>query len=260
MRVHVLPAIGRQAIETLEQRKLEEVLAPNWHKKPEAARKALNRIRIVLRRGAALGLDVDLQAADKAKVPLGAQRREVRNIPAMGWRDVPAFYRSLDGGGSAELALRLLILTAARSGEIRLLHLDEIDGDVWTVPAKRMRAGKEHRVPLSAKALRVIGDARSFARDGFLFPGRGKGVISDMTMTAIFRRRGLEARPHGFRSSFRTWCAEATDAPREIAETCLAHQTAGKVEAAYRRTDYLEARRELMKNWAAHVTSEANLR
>ncbi|MEO0359516.1 MAG: integrase arm-type DNA-binding domain-containing protein [Pseudomonadota bacterium] len=254
LRVHVLPSIGGEPIEALDQTQIEAVLAPIWHEKPEAARKALNRIRIVLRHGAALGLDVDLQAADKAKELLGAQRRETRNIPALSWRETPAFFASLDGGSVAERALRFLILTAARSGEVRGAHEREFDGDLWTLPAPRTKAGREHRVPLSAAAREEIEAARCFARAGQLFPGRSRGVISDMTMTAIFRRRGLAARPHGFRSSFRTWCAEATDTPREIAETCLAHRTAGAVEAAYRRTDYLEARRALMERWADHVT------
>ncbi len=253
IRVHVLPTIGDTPIEDIDQETLKALLAPIWHKKPEVARKALNRIRIVLRHGAALDLDVDLQAPEKAKALLGAQRHVVRRIPSMNWRDVPEFYRSLGEDSLTELALRLLILTAARSAEIRFLNLDEVDGDLWTVPAERMKSGREHRVPLSAEACSVINAARPFKRGGILFPGRGKGVISDMTMSSLLRRRGLEARPHGFRSSFRTWCAEATDTPREIAETCLAHKSASAVEAAYRRTDYLDARRLLMTRWAEHV-------
>ena len=116
-----------------------------------------------------------------------------------------------------------------------------------------MKAGREHRVPLSDAALEVIEHARPLARGGLLFPGRGQGPISDMTMTALMKRRGLEARPHGFRSSFRVWCAEATDTPREIAEAALAHSIAGKVEAAYQRSDHLERRRNLMARWADHV-------
>ena len=253
LRVHVLPALGRMPVTDLDQTDLKSVLGPIWHSKPEAARKALNRVGIVLRHAAAMGLDVDLQAMEKAKSLLGAQRRERRNIPSMPWQEVPAFFASLDGGTTSELALKLVILTACRSGEVRGLLLDEIKGDTWLIPAQRMKAGREHRVPLSDAALEVIEHARPLARGGLLFPGRGQGPISDMTMTALMKRRGLEARPHGFRSNFRVWCAEATDTPREIAEAALAHSIAGKVEAAYQRSDHLERRRNLMARWADHV-------
>tara|TARA_R100000935_G_scaffold16655_1_gene33017 strand:- start:3280 stop:3795 length:516 start_codon:yes stop_codon:yes gene_type:complete len=147
----------------------------------------MNRLGIVLRHAAALGLDVDLQATDKAKALLGKQRHTVTNVPAMNWRDVPAFYQSL-GGSITELALRLLILTAVRSGPLRMMHMDQIDGDIWTIPAAAMKgrlgATSDFRVP------HVIADARKYARGGFLFPGARRGVISDMTMTAYIDRRG----------------------------------------------------------------------
>lgn len=254
LRVHVVPKIGEREIESLDQADVKAVLDPIWHEKPEAARKALNRMRIVFRHAAAKGLDVDLQATDKAKELLGAQRHTPQHIPALEWSEVPTFFQSLDSNVMSERALQFLILTAARSSEIRYCHLDEIKDDLWTIPAARTKTGVEHRVPLSPAAQTVVRNSAAFARDGFLFPGKSRGVISDMAMTALFRRRDLKARPHGFRSSFRTWCAEATDAPREVAETCLAHKTAGAVEAAYRRTDYIDARRDLMASWAAHVT------
>ena len=153
-------------------------------------------------------------------------------------------------GTITHLAFRFLILTACRSSEIRFCHMDEIDGDIWTIPPARMKAAKEHRVPLSQEAQAIIRDAEPFARGGFLFPGRGKGVISDMTMTALLKRRGMVARPHGFRSSFRTWCAEATDTPREVAEACLAHSISGPVEASYKRTTFIDRRRGLMESWS----------
>lgn len=256
LRLHVLPKLGRLPVEEIDQNDLKRVLDPIWHSKPEAARKALNRIRIVVRHAAAMGLDVDLQAPDKAKALLGKQRREVTHVPSMPWGEVPAFWRTLNKGGSAELALKLLILTAARSSEARGLHLNEIEGDVWTIPAARMKGGRSHRVPLSVAALGVIEEATPLARDGYLFPGRGSPTISDVALSGILKKDGYEARPHGFRASFRTWCAEATDAPREVAETCLAHVSANKVEAAYRRTDYLDARRDLMDRWASFVTGD----
>lgn len=258
LELHVLPKLGKVPVAEIDQKDIRDTLAPIWHEKADTARKAMNRLNIVLRHAAALGLEVDLQATEKAKALLGKQRHTVTNVPAMNWRDVPAFYQSL-GNSVTELALRLLILTAVRSYPIRFLHEEQIDGDVWTIPAEAMKgrlgATSDFRVPLSSEALHVISEARKFARDGFLFPGQRKGVISDMTMTALMDRRGLSERPHGFRSSFRDWTAEATSTPREIAETCLGHVSGGAVERAYRRTDFLAQRRVLFEAWSHWVSS-----
>lgn len=263
LELHVLPKLGRMPVSEIDQRDIRDTLAPIWHDKADTARKAMNRLGICLRHAAALGLEVDLQATDKARALLGKQRHTVENVPALPWQEVPAFYRSLTGGTLAELALRLLILTAMRSYPVRHIHVDQIDGDVWTVPAEAMKGRRgatvAFRVPLSSEAQAVIHEARKFARDGFLFPGLRKGVISDMTMTKFMDRRGMVARPHGFRSSFRDWTAEATTTPREVAETCLGHVTGGSVERAYRRTDFLHQRRVLMERWAEHLTKHSEI-
>ena len=262
LELHVLPKLGKVPVADIDQRDIRDTLAPIWHTKADTARKAMNRLSICLRHAAALGLDVDLQATDKAKALLGKSRHKPQNIPAMPWQDVPGFYQSLDGGSIAELALRILILTAVRSYPLRNLHLDQIEGDIWTIPAEAMKGRKDatvdFRVPLSNQALLVIEQARPFSRDGFLFPGVRKGVISDMTMTKLMDRRGLEARPHGFRSSFRDWTAETTNTPREVAETCLGHVSGGAVERAYRRTDFLDQRRALMEQWTSFVASQGS--
>lgn len=259
LELHVLPKLGKVPVSQIDQRDIRDTLAPIWHTKADTARKAMNRLGICLKHAAALGLDVDLQATDKAKALLGKSRHKVQNIPALPWQDVPAFYQSLNEGTATELALRLLILTAVRSYPLRFLHLDQIDGDVWTIPAEAMKgrrdATADFRVPLSPEALAVIDVAKPFARDGFLFPGVRKGVISDATMSKYMDRRGMVERPHGFRSSFRDWTAEATNTPREVAETCLGHVTGGAVERSYRRTDFLEQRRALMERWAAQVVA-----
>jgi integrase len=259
LELHVLPKLGKVPVADIDQKDIRDTLAPIWHTKADTARKAMNRLGIVMRHAAALGLEVDLQATDKAKALLGKQRHTVTNVPAMNWRDVPAFYQSLDGGSITELALRLLILTTVRSYPLRFLHVDQIEGDVWTIPAEAMKgrvgATSDFRVPLSTEAQAVIAEARKFARDGFLFPGAKRGVISDMTMTALMNRRGLKERPHGFRSSFRDWTAGATNTPREVAETCLGHTTGSGVERAYRRTDFLEQRRALMERWAGMLAT-----
>lgn len=253
LEIHILPKLGKLPVSEIDQRDIRDTLAPIWHSKAVTARKAMNRLNICIRHAAALGLDVDIQATEKAKALLGKQRHKAQNIPALNWRDVPAFYQSLDQGTVTELALRLLILTAVRSASVRFMHLDQIEGDVWTIPADAMKGRKdatnEFRVPLSTEALAVIEQAKPFARDGYLFPSVRKGVISDATMARYMERRGMAERPHGFRSSFRDWTAEATNTPREVAETCLAHVSGGAVELAYRRTDFLEQRRALMERW-----------
>jgi integrase len=259
--LHVLPKLGRVPVTDLDQRDIRDTLAPIWHTKADTAQKALHRLSIVMRHAAALGLDVDLQATEKAKALLGKSRHVSKNIPAMAWADVPGFYASLEEPTKTHLALRLLILTGMRSTPVRHIRLDQIDGDVWTVPAETMKgrrgATEAFRVPLSREAQRIIDLARPHARNGFLFPNNRQGVISDMTLSRHMERRGLEARPHGFRTSLRTWLAEATDAPHEVAETMLAHVTDSGVVRAYRRTDYLEQRRALLERWADHLTGGA---
>jgi len=259
--LHVLPKLGKVPVTDLDQRDIRDTLAPIWHTKADTARKAMNRLAIVLKHAAALGLDVDLQATEKAKALLGKSRHVAKNIPAIAWADVPAFYASLEEPTPTHLALRLLILTGVRSTPLRNIRLEQIGGDVWTVPAEAMKGRKgateAYRVPLSTEAQRIIELAKPHARNGFLFPNTRGGVISDMTLSRHMERRGLEARPHGFRTSLRTWLAEATDAPHEVAEAMLAHVTDSGVVRAYRRTDFLEQRRVLAERWADHVTGGA---
>jgi integrase len=262
LNIHVLPKLGKVPVTDLDQRDIRDTLAPIWHTKADTARKALNRLAIVLRHAAVLGLDVDLQATEKAKALLGKTRHVSKNIPAMDWRDVPAFYASLEEPTLTHLALRLLILNpGVRSKPLRNLRLEQIQGDVWTVPEGDMKGQKgkapAYRVPLCQEAKRIIDLARPHARKGYLFPNTRGGVISDMTLSRHMERRGLEARPHGFRTSLRTWLAEATDAPHEVAEAMIAHMADSGVVRAYRRTDFLEQRAKLADRWADHVTGGA---
>ncbi len=256
LELHIIPKLGKVPVADLDQKDIRDTLAPIWHSKAETARKALNRLAICLRHAAALGLDVDIQATEKARALLGKQRHKKENIPAMPWKDVPAFYASLNSGSVTHLALRLLILTGVRSGPLRHIHEDQIDGDVWTIPAESMKGKRDataaFRVPLSSAALEIVNEARRQARDGFLFPSQRKGVISDMTMSQLMQRAAMEYRPHGFRSSLRDWIAETTSTPHEIAETVLGHVVGGSVERAYRRTDYLDQRRALMERWSQY--------
>lgn len=259
LELYVLPRLGKVPVSEIDQRDIRDTFAPIWHIKADTARKAMNRLGICLKHAAALGLEVDLQATEKAKALLGQQRHVAKNVPSLSWQEVPSFYQSLDNSVT-NLALRLLILTGLRSKPIRFARLDQIEGSVWTVPAELMKGRKgatsDFRVPLSSEALEVIEVASRFERDGFLFPSVRKGVISDATMSRFMERRGMKARPHGFRSSFRTWCAETTDASWEVAEMCLGHSVGSVVERAYKRTDYLEKRALLMERWCSHLSAK----
>ncbi len=257
LRNHIMPKIGARPIEQIDQFEIERAFKPIWNAKAETAEKAIQRLAMVFDHAAAGGLNVSRETVRKARLLLGKQERVKRPIPAMAWSDVPAFYASL-GEGTTELALRLLILTGTRSGSLRNCRIDQIQGHVWTIPPEFMKAQKhkaeEFEVPLSEEALAVIDQAAKLSRDGFLFPGRSSGPISDMTLTAVMRRRGLEARPHGFRSSLRSWIADATETPFEVAEAVLAHKVGNSVSQAYQRSNLLEKRRALMKRWAGFVT------
>jgi integrase len=258
LELHVLPKLGSTPVSDITQRDIRDVLAPIWHTKAATATKAADRLKIVFDHAAALGLDVDLQAVAKAKKLLGRQRHQVSSIPSLPWQDVPEFYASIGEPTITHLALRLLILTGLRSKPVRFARLDEIEDDVWIVPAENMKArvgqAVDFRVPLSSEALRVIDLARPFARDGFLFPSTRKGVISDATMSRLMERRGMAARPHGFRTSLRTWLAERTDAPHEVAEAVLAHVADSKVVRTYRKTDFLDQRRALLERWGMYCS------
>jgi integrase len=258
LELHILPKLGAVPISQIDQIDIRDTLKPIWHTKASTAQKAIDRLNIVMKHAAALGLDVDMQAVEKAKALLGKTRHVPKNIEALTWQEVPAFFATLAEPTVTHLALRLLILTGLRSAPIRFLREDHIEGDVLTVPADLMKGRRgavdDFRVPLSDEALAVISEVRRHARDGFLFPSVRKGVISDATMSRLMQRRGMDARPHGFRSSLRTWIAETTEAPHEVAEAMLAHITGNKVERSYRRTDFLEQRRVLLDRWAEHVT------
>ncbi len=263
LQLHVLPKLGRLSVEVITQQDIAEALRPIWHQKAATAKKAIGRLSIVLTYAAAAGYDVDLNAIAKAKALLGKHRHQTQNIPALNWRQVPDFYASLLEPTTVHLALKLLILTGVRSYAIRYAHVDQFDGDTWIIPAENMKGQitqtTDFHVPLSSEAQIVISTAMHFARDGFLFAGMRSGVISDASLARLMERREMIERPHGFRSSLRTWLAETTNASEQVAETILAHKVGTKTIRAYRRTDHFEERSVLMERWARHVTGEENV-
>ncbi len=252
---HAFPTIGALRLDQVTRGDVLAVLTPIWTATPETARRVRQRIRSVLKFAQAHGWIEHNPAGEAIDGALPAMPRIVRgHLRSLPHAEVGAALEGLAGLSPANLCLQFVIMTACRSGEARGVTWDEIRGETWTIPAERMKAGKEHRVPLSPAALEVLDAALPYRRDGgLIFPGR-QGRLSDMTLTAILRRKGLADRAtvHGFRSSFRDWCAE-TGQPRELAEAALAH-TVGGVEGAYFRSDLFERRRALMAAWGAYVT------
>ena len=187
---------------------------------------------------------------------------KVEHHASLPYAKIAAFLADLrQRPGVGSLALELLILTAARSGEVRGATFGEFDlkARVWTVPKERMKAGREHRVPLTGRAVEIVAELAKGAKpDDLVFPGQGGKPMSDMTLTAVLRRMGRgDVTAHGFRSTFRDWCAEATSYPRELGEAALAHAVGDKVEAAYLRGSLFEKRRALMQTWADFCAGEA---
>lgn len=257
LRIHVLPKLGNLPIEDIDQHELKRVLEPIWHSKADTAQKAMNRLNLTFKHAAALGLEVDLQAIMKAQALLGKSRHVGRHIPSLPYQEAPAFYRWLSKkqGLSSVLALRFLILTVARTSEVRLARFDEIEGSVWTLDASRTKTGREHRIPLSCEAQKIVQLARQNEAQELLFlTPRGK-ALSDAAMSAFMKREGYEARPHGFRATFRTWVEETTDTPFEVKESALGHQVDGATVRAYQRSDRLEKRAELMQRWTDYLFS-----
>jgi integrase len=258
---YAFPKIGERPVGELAVGDMLDVLRPVWTTKAETARRIRQRLDAVMRWAVAHGYAAS-NPVDAAVELLPRQKKEVDHHAAMPHAEVGAFVRELRAAERAagNLALLFTILTAARSGEVRGATWAEVDlqTKVWTVPAERMKAGRAQRVPLSDQACNVLEQARErFATEGLIFPGAKGKPISDMTMAAALKRRGLNFTVHGFRSSFRDWCAD-TGVSREVAERALAHAVKDATEAAYHRTDQLEQRRPVMQAWAAYLHDQAD--
>lgn len=255
--VHVLPVIGKSAVEDLDQHALKKALEPIWHTKADTARKALNRISLTLKHAAALGLAVDLQATMKVRALLGKQRYVSEHIPSMPYKDAPAFYRWLcEQTSAAALPLRFVMLTAARTGEVRFARHDYIDGETLTLPPEVTKTGREHKIPIGDEAMLVINAAKRTDDQQLLFPSPTGRILSDATMSRLMEREGLAYRPHGFRATFRTWAEEVANATFEVAESALGHTVDRGVVRAYQRSDRFQKRKILLLQWQDHLTNE----
>ena len=252
------PTLGETRVDLIDASTVRDVLLPIWLDRPETARRVRQRIKLVLDWAAAKGYRTALDLSGIAKA-LPRQPKSDNHFKAMPYPDVPAFVASLRDSSEtvSRLALQFLILTAARSGEVRGAILSEIDVDAgtWTIPGRRMKAGKAHVVPLSDAALAILARVATIRKSNVdvIFPGSKNQPLSDMTMLKIMRDRSLPFSVHGFRSAFKTWAVEATSFPDAASEAALAHIDANKVRAAYSRTDFRQQRTALMSAWANFI-------
>lgn len=269
--VYAFPVVGDLFVSDIELSHVLAVLRPIWNDKTETASRVRGRMEMVLDWAAASGLREGLNPArwrghlDKL-LPAPARVKAERNRKlerdghhaALPVAEIPAFMtrlRQSDGMGAR--ALEFAILTAARSAEVRGATWAEFDLDAsaWTIPAARMKGGREHRVPLTEAALAVLKSVPRVAGEPVVFFAPRGGQLSDMTLSAVMRRMKVPAVPHGFRSTFRDWVAECTAWPGDMAEMALAHAIGSKVEAAYRRGDMFERRRAMMQDWSTYLAS-----
>lgn len=259
LKTYAYPVIGDVPVRDVTVQHVLQILEPIWSAKPETASRVRMRIEAVLNSAKLLGWRSGENPAIwrgglEAVLPRISKVRKVRHHAAMPWRDIAPFMQSLRlREGISPRALEFLILTAARSGEVRHARWDELDltEGLWVVPADKMKAGREHRVPLSDAAAAMLETMPRVADCPWIFPGTRNQPMSDMSLSAVLKRMELgQFTVHGFRSTFRDWAAEHTHHHPEIVEMALAHAVANKVEAAYRRGDMLAKRKALMADWA----------
>ena len=261
METYVLPKIGRQNISEISVAGVLAVLEPIWLTKAETARRVKQRISSVFMWAVANGYRPDDPTAHLSLV-LPRQTAQTQHMLSLPYDQVADFLSKLrlsKAMASTKLAIEFVILTAARSGEVRHATWSEINFEdrKWTIPATRMKAGEEHVVPLSERCMALLEEAQKLSDCSLIFSGmRPNQPMSDMTMSKLVKKLGYNVTIHGFRTTFRIWAQEQTNTPTEVAEKALAHKLQNKVMAAYARSDLFEKRRELMDAWAEYVAFE----
>lgn len=260
LETYAAPIVGRLLIRDVTTAHVIRVLEPIWLTKTETATRVRSRMELVLDFAAARGLREGLNPARwrgnlDAALPKPSKVAKVQHHAALDIREMVDFMARLNTlPGNGARALEFAVFTAARSGEVRGAKWMEIDllNSLWTIPAARMKSGREHRVPLSRPAIRLLRELPTADKDDLVFPGVD-GQLSDMTLTAVLRRMKVDATVHGFRSTFRDWISESTAHSTEVAEMALSHAVGDKVEAAYRRGDLFEKRVALMSEWGSFL-------
>lgn len=260
---YAYPVLGSMLVADIETPHVMDVIGPLWQQKPETASRLRGRIEAVLDaakvRGYRSGENPARWRGHLEQLLPARQKLSRGHHKAVAYADIPDLMRQLQARAAVSaLALEFTILTAARTGEVLGATWEEIDLDcaTWAVPARRMKAGREHRVPLSDRAVEILQETRKLGGD-YLFPGQRSSRLSGMAMSMLLRRMRSDATVHGMRSTFRDWAAERTAYPHEVCEMALAHAIANKAEAAYRRGDLFEKRRRLMNDWAKFCSDGA---
>lgn len=260
--VHVLPKLGSKRLSALHQSDIRDAIKPIWRAKHPTAQKALARVGIVLDRAGPMGMQSAPGIVAMARQQLGHVTSTPVPIKATRWQDAPALYARL-GENCSHLALRFAMLTACRTDSVRGAMFDEIEGDVWTVPADRMKAregrAQAFRVPLSRAAMGVVEICRARAVNGWLFASYRDKPVTENALLHALDAMGEAGRPHGFRTTFRMWVQDTQITTRDIAETVLAHAVGGKTENSYARSDLLDLRRPVMQSWADWVAARGDL-
>ncbi|MES2666912.1 MAG: integrase arm-type DNA-binding domain-containing protein [Pseudomonadota bacterium] len=271
LETYAFPRLGTLRVADVTTADVLAVLTPIWTLKPETAARVRQRIGTVMKWAVAQGWRQDnpaqsiAQALPKRDLSLKEHRK------ALTYAEVAGCITAVQASGaglSTKLAFEFLVLTATRSGEARGAQWSEIDlgnpatsasSATWTIPASRMKAKREHRIPLSARAVAILREAKALGDGtGLVFPGTKEGkALSDMTLSKLVKELDFAADIHGFRTSFRTWAQERTNFPREVAEAALAHTMKDKAEAAYARSDVFDKRRKMMDAWAGYLAGEA---
>jgi integrase len=259
---HVFPVFGGRPVDQIESADVLKALTPIWLRIPETARRVRQRMKSVFEWAKAAGYRSADNPVDGISKVLPKHNTQQKHFKALPYAEVSAFIQRVRDyeGRSTKLAFEFLILTACRTSEVLNAKWSEFDLDAktWIIPAARMKAKREHRVPLSARCIEILEAAKNLNDGGgYVFPGgTAKKPLSYMVFHMALRHMGrTNLTPHGFRSSFRDWASEKTNFPREVCEMALAHTLQNKVEAAYNRTDLFDKRRKLMESWAAFATA-----
>ena len=261
---YAFPRFGKRPVDKITSADLLAVLVPNWSIRRETMRKLRQQIGAIMKWAIAEGHRDDNPAGETLGAALpkgGAVREHQRALPYDAVHGALAAVRASGAWWATKAAFEFLVLTAARSGEVRGMEWSEVDFDAatWTCPAARMKSGREHRVPLSGAALAHLRAALDVTGgEGLCFPSIMGKEMSDSTMSKLLKENNVGAVPQGFRSSFRDFAAERTNIPREVCEEALAHVNPNQIEAAYRRSDLFDRRRDLMSAWAQFIATDAD--
>ena len=263
LREFAFPVIGKMRLDQIEMEHILQILTPIWETKTETASRLRGRLEWILAAATTKRLRTGMNPALwrgllQTILPAPKRFQKVEHHKALPYRALPAFMtKLLEMEGVSALALEFLILNANRTSEVTDALWSEVEGDIWTIPANRMKARVEHRIPLCNRSLEILNISKTLEPDSaYLFSRRGK-KLSNMAMSMMLRRMGADVTVHGFRSTFRDWVSEETNHSPEVAEKALAHTIRNEVEAAYRRGDLLERRRSLLKDWETFCLSNS---